>query len=109
MERSVPIVGKYIPTQDSKTKRLSIRMPKSEPGVEKSDDTLPANEVNGDRIVDSTGSDVNADKMRGVDVEMESVAHPMASVANPSIPAAKFSVETALLLPFLSTLVEDVI
>jgi hypothetical protein len=30
-------------------------------------------------------------------------------VANPSIPAAKFSVETALLLPFLSTLVEDVI
>jgi len=103
------MVGKYIPTQDSKTKRLSMRIPKSEPGVEKSDDTLPAKEVNGDRIVDRMGSDVKADTMRGVDVEMESVAHPMASVANPSIPAAKFSVETALLFPFLSTLVEDVI
>eukprot|EP00984_Skeletonema_dohrnii_P031843 scaffold24873_cov94-Skeletonema_dohrnii-CCMP3373.AAC.1 len=42
LERSVPIVGKYIPTHDSKTKRLSMRMPMSEPGVEKSDDTVPA-------------------------------------------------------------------
>mmetsp|Transcript_20914 Transcript_20914/g.31186 ORF Transcript_20914/g.31186 Transcript_20914/m.31186 type:complete len:107 (+) Transcript_20914:364-684(+) len=86
-----------------------MRIPMSEPGVEKSDDTVPASAVNGDRIVDRTGSDVKADKMRGVDVEMERVAHPMASVASPSMPAAKFSVETALLFPFLSTLVEDVI
>ena len=86
-----------------------MRIPMSEPGVEKSDEIVPASAVNGDRIVDRTGSDVKADKMRGVDVEMERVAHPMASVASPSMPAAKFSVETALLFPFLSTLVEDVI
>mmetsp|Transcript_35364 Transcript_35364/g.72251 ORF Transcript_35364/g.72251 Transcript_35364/m.72251 type:complete len:107 (+) Transcript_35364:371-691(+) len=86
-----------------------MRMPMSEPGVEKSDEIVPVSAVNGDRIVDRTGSDVKADKMRGVDVEMERVAHPMASVASPSMPAAKFSVETALLFPFLSTLVEDVI
>ena len=103
------MVGKYMPTHDSKTKRLSMRILMSAPGVEKSDDREPASAVNGDRIVDSTGRDVKADRMRGVDVEMESVAHPIASVASPSIPAAKFSVETALLFPFLSTLVEDVI
>mmetsp|Transcript_19065 Transcript_19065/g.38583 ORF Transcript_19065/g.38583 Transcript_19065/m.38583 type:complete len:81 (-) Transcript_19065:438-680(-) len=39
---------------------------------------------------------------------MESVALPMASVANPNMPTAKFSVETALLLPSLSTFLEDV-
>ena len=103
MERKVPIVGKYIPTHDSKMKRLSMR-----PGVEKRDDRLPANAVNGDKIVDNTGREVSVDKMRGVDVEMDTVAHPIASVANPSIPAAKFSVEMALLLPFLSTFVDDV-
>lgn len=103
------MVGKYIPTQDSKTKRLSMRILMSAPGVDRMEDRLPASAVNGDRIVDSTGSDVKADRMRGVEVEMESVAHPMARVARPSMPAAKFSVETALLLPFLSTLVEEVI
>ena len=104
----MPIVGKYIPTHDSKMKRLSMRIPRSEPGVEKRDDRLPANAVNGDKIVDNTGREVSAVKMRGVDVEMDTVAHPIASVANPSIPAAKFSVEMALLLPFLSTFVDDV-
>ncbi len=103
------MVGKYIPTHDSKTKRLSMRILMSAPGVDTMDERLPASAVSGDRIVDRTGSDVKADRMRGVDVEMESVAHPMASVASPSMPAAKFSVETALLFPFLSTLVEDVI
>mmetsp|Transcript_27096 Transcript_27096/g.42540 ORF Transcript_27096/g.42540 Transcript_27096/m.42540 type:complete len:124 (-) Transcript_27096:530-901(-) len=103
------MVGKYIPTHDSKTKRLSMRILMSAPGVDAMDERLPASAVSGDRIVDRTGSDVKADRMRGVDVEMESVAHPMASVASPSMPAAKFSVETALLFPFLSTLVEDVI
>lgn len=103
------MVGKYIPTQDSKTKRLSMRILISAPGVDKMEDRLPPSAVNGDRIVDRTGSEVNADRMPGVDVEMESVAHPMARVASPSIPAAKFSVETALLFPLLSTLVEEVI
>ena len=103
------MVGKYIPTHDSNTKRLRMRILMSAPGVESSDEALPANDANGDRIVDSTGSDSRVEKMRGVDVEMERVAHPIASVANPSMPAAKFSVETALLFPFLSTLVEDVI
>ena len=103
------MVGKYIPTQDSKAKRLSMRILMSAPGVDKMEDRLPASAVNGDKIVERTGSDVKAERMRGVDVEMESVAHPMARVASPSMPAAKFSVEMALLFPFLSTLVEEVI
>ena len=76
--------------------------------MEKREDRLPASAVNGDRSVDNTGSEVSAVKMLGAEVEMDNVAHPMASVAKPSIPAAKFSVEMALLLPFLSTFVEDV-
>lgn len=85
-----------------------MRIPSSEPGVEKRDAKLPAKKLNGDRMVDKTGRDVNVVKTRGADVEMDNVAHPMASVANASIPAAKFSVEMALLFPFLSTFVEEV-
>jgi hypothetical protein len=104
-ERSVPIVGKYIPTHDSKRKRLSIRTAKSDPGVDASPE---ANGLIGDRIVDITGSDVRTDTILGVVVEIAIVAVPMARAANPSIPTAKFSVETDVLFPSLSTLLDEV-
>ena len=91
------MAGKYIPTHDSNKKRLSIRIEKMAPGCDTNDD-----------IVDRIGKDVNAERIRGVDELMDNVALPIANAANPNIPTAKFSVETALLFPFLSTFVEDV-
>ena len=104
-DRSVPIVGKYIPTHDSKRKRLSISMDKIAPGCDRNGDRLPQRAMMGERMADIIGREVNAEKMRGVEELMDRVALPMAKVPNPSIATAKFSVETALLFPFLSTLV----
>jgi len=59
-------------------------------------------------MVDSAGREIRAERMRGADGPMDSVALPMANAAIPNIPTAKFSVDTALLFPSLSTLVEDV-
>eukprot|EP01083_Nonionella_stella_P113056 333135_1 len=79
-----------------------------DPGCDTIDDKLLHNATSGDRIVDSTGSDANAEKIRGVDELMDKVALPIAKAAKPNIPTANFSVVIALLFPFLSTLVDDV-
>jgi len=62
----------------------------------------------GERIVESMGRDVNAEMNFGAEDPIDKVALPMDSAANASIPTAKFSVETALLFPFLSTFVDEV-
>jgi len=97
-----------MPTHDSKRKRLSINMDKMAPGDDAQVDNLPANATIGERIVERTGREVKADKMRGVEEPMVSVAVPMATAARLSIPTAKLSVETALLFPLESTFLEDV-
>mmetsp|Transcript_14863 Transcript_14863/g.27029 ORF Transcript_14863/g.27029 Transcript_14863/m.27029 type:complete len:122 (-) Transcript_14863:490-855(-) len=84
-----------MPTHDSKRKRLSMSMEKMAPGVD-------------EKMVDSTGRDVKVESMRGAEELMDSVAVPMATAAIPSIPTAKFSVDIALLFPFLSTFFEPV-
>ena len=79
------------------------------PGDETAEDRLPHSPESGDRIVDNTGSDVNVEKIRGVDELIDKVAVPMANAANPNMPTAKFSVDTgALLFPSLSTFVDEV-
>lgn len=104
LERNVPIVGKYIPTHDSKRKRLSMRMDKTAPGVDTNMDRLLHDEMMGERIVLSTGRDVKVEMMPGVEELIEMVALPMATEASASIATAKFSVNIALLFPSLSNL-----
>ena len=82
-----------MPTHASKTKRLRMSVPNAEPGVVKADAIR-------ERMLDTMGT---LDNMPAVPAEMATVALPIASVANVSIPTAKFSVEMDLLLPFLST------
>jgi hypothetical protein len=107
-ERSVPIVGKYMPTHDSKRKRLIIRIERIAPGCDTADDSLPHAATMGDRRVERTGRDVNVEIMRGVEELIDMVALPMANAANPNIPTAKLSVEIAVLFPLLSTFFDDV-
>ena len=102
------MAGKYMPTQLSKRNRLAISIDNVTPGWETRPERLPHRAVMGERIVDNTGSDVRAVRMRGVDDPMVNAAVPIATVASPSIPTAKLSTDTALLFPSLSTLAEDV-
>ena len=98
LERKVPIAGKYIPTHDSNRNRLIMSTPNIAPGEEIVVAIAP-------RILDTTGI---LDNTPGAPLEIAMVALPIASVASVSIPTAKFSVETDVLLPSLSVRLEDV-
>ena len=102
------MVGKYIPTHDSKRNRLSIRIDRMAPGCATDEESLPHMATMGDRILERKGRDVNMEMMRGVDVLMDKVALPIANAAKHNIPTAKLSVDIAVLFPLLSTLFEDV-
>ena len=96
-ERSVPIVGKYMPTHDSNRNRLSMSTDRITPGDDRDVDIFPHTAATGVRTVDRMGRDVNVPKMVGADEPIDNVANPMAVVANASIPTAKLSVDIALL------------
>ena len=96
-ERSVPIVGKYMPTHDSNRNRLSMSTDRIAPGDDRDVDIFPRNVAKGERTVAKMGRDVNVPNMEGADEPIDNVATPMAVVANASIPTAKLSVDIALL------------
>ena len=97
-DRSVPIVGKYMPTHDSNRNRLSMSTDRIDPGDDRNVDILLHTAATGERTADRMGSDVNVvAKMGGADELIDKVATPMAVVANANIPTAKLSVEIAFL------------
>ena len=95
-DRSVPIVGKYMPTHDSKRNRLSISTKRIAPGDDRDMDIFLHNVAMGERTV-AKMRDVNVPNMGGADELIDNVATPMAVVANASIPTAKLSVDITLL------------